>query len=525
MTNLNRSFGSALMLCLLVQGFHSAAQPRTNQAATTLEEADYASRFDPGVMGPPDKAEVVAAAKKAVRKEVPPGPFKATWDSIQNNYRTPAWFEDARFGIFMHWGVYAVPAYHNEWYEKHMYRNFSRWHAEHFGSQEKFGYKDFIPMFKAEKFNPDDWAELFRRSGAKYVMPTAQHHDNYALWDSDLTHIDAMEMGPKRDLIGDLAKAVRKKGLKFGVSNHGIENFTFINPTDELRDRLQAAKADLYDPAWAAFYNVADKSDAAVQRFLTDWVNRNLELIDKYQPDMLWFDNGVNSRGLDPLKTYVAAYYYNRALEWKKEVAISTKGLAYAPSGKHMEQVGSIMDFEKVGQRSPPTIRPGPWQVDHPIGSSWGYTSNMTVSRPAALISHLVDTVSKGGNFLLNISPKADGTIPQAQQDTLLGIGQWLEKNGEGIYGTRPWKKFGEGTARFTTKGQTLYVILLRWPDKELKITSLAKSAAGQIEKVEWLGQSGAVEFSQTDNELTLRLPAAKPDDFAQVFKISGLKL
>ena len=488
-------------------------------------------------MGPPTTPAVVAAADAAVKEAMPAGPFQATWDSIKAGYKTPAWFGEAKFGLFMHWGLYAVPAYHNEWYEKHMYAAFEQWHATNFGPQEKFGYKDFIPLFKCEKFNADEWALLFKKSGAKYVVPTAEHHDNFALWDSDVTPINAKKMGPKRDLIGELSVAVRKKGLKFGVSNHGIENFTFINPNAELDARLKAAHADLYDPNWAEFYHVADRSDAACEKFLTDWVNRNLELIDKYQPDLLWFDNGVNHRFYDPLKLTVAAYYYNRAKTWGKEVSISTKSSAYAPSNDDSQQVGSIIDFEKIGPRSPGGIRAGPWQVDDPIGSTWGYTSDMRIQGANAIVHKLVDTASRNGNLLLNLSPKADGTIPDEQKQTLLAIGAWLAVNGDAIYGTRNWTKFSEANDarggggrelswRFTVKGGALYAIALTWPGGSAVITSLSTvNVAGKITGVELLGHKGALEFSQEATGLKIKLPAEKPCDYAYAFKITGLKL
>lgn len=487
-------------------------------------QEEYTKHFDPGVMGPPATVAISEAAVAKVRTPLAPGPFEPTWESIGKNYKTPAWFEDAKFGIFLHWGLYAVPARHNEWYEKHLYASELKWQEETYGPLEKFGYKDFIPKFTCGKFNADDWAALFRKAGARYILPTAQHHDNFALWDSKLTKIDAMDMGPHRDLIGELAAATRKQGLKFGVSNHGIENFTFINPSTAVSDRLRAAKVDLFDPAWKDIYHYADRSEAALTEFLTDWVERNIELIDKYQPDILWFDNGANgakNRELDPLKLRVAAHYYNRARQWHKEVSISTKGLAYAPSGDNFKQIGSIIDFEKIGVRSPPGIRPGPWQVDHPIGSTWGYTAGMTVSKADAIIPQLIDTVSKGGNFLVNLSPMADGTIPQAQQDTLLGIGKWLDVNGEAIYATRPWKQSGEDKVRFTTKGAVLYAILIGKPGKALEIKVLGGS--GKIERIELLGQKGEVKFSRDANALRIELPPRLPDSPALAFKITGM--
>jgi alpha-L-fucosidase len=482
--------------------------------------------YDYGVMGPPATPAIVAAASAGVTKPMARGPFQPTWDSIGAQYKTPSWFADAKFGIFMHWGLYSAAAHHNEWYEKHMYGADREWHAANFGPQEKFGYKDFMPLFTLEKWDPNAWAALFRKSGARFVMPTAEHHDNFALWDSDVTRFNSVDMGPHRDIVGELGAAVRKQGMKFGVSNHGIENFTFINPPADLNAQLKAAKADLYDPAWADFYNVADRSPEAMQRFLTDWVNRNYELIDKYHPDILWFDNGVNLRVLDPLKLKVAAYYYNTARARGQEVSIGAKYIAYAPSNDDTKQVGAIIDFEKVSARSPKDIRPGPWTVDDTLTSTWGYTTGMSVGSADSVIGKLVDTVSKGGFYLLNIAPMADGTIPQAQQDVLLAIGRWLDVNGEAIYGTRPGRQFGESGAkgyRFTTKKNALYAIALDWPGREAVIISLG-SKAGKVTSVRLLGHSGPLPFKQDAQGLRITLPASAPDGLthAYSFKITG---
>jgi alpha-L-fucosidase len=490
-----------LLTCSLA--VHAAPLPKPERGgvpASTL--------YDYGVMGPPATAAIVAAANAALTTGLPPGPFKATWESIGQNYRPPAWLADAKFGIFLHWGVYAVPAHHNEWYEKHMVEADLAWHTEHFGAPEVFGYKDFIPKFTAEKFDADAWAELFRRSGARLVMPTAQHHDNFPLWDSALTPINAKRMGPHRDLIGDLASAVRKAGMRFGVSNHGIENFTFINPGPALEARLKVAQADLYDPAWADFYNVADRSPQAMTRFLSDWMARNFELIDKYQPDLLYFDNGVNLRVLDPLKQRVAAYYYNRAAGWGKDVSITTKWVAYAPDNDDSHQLGAVIDFEKVGTRSPAGIRPGPWIVDDTIGSTWGYTDGMKIGSAGAILGKLVDTVSKGGFYLLNIAPKADGSIPQDQQSVLLEIGAWLRQNGDSVYNTHPWSRFADGNWRFTANKDVVYAIG-KVDGRQPTLATLTPSI-GRVSKVERIG-GGAVEFTQDATGLHLRLDGPVP--------------
>ena len=462
-------------------------------------------------MGPPATPAIVAASASAATP-VAPGPFEPTWDSIREHYRVPRWFLDGKFGIFLHWGVYSVPAYHNEWYQKHMYAAYVDWHAEHFGTQDRFGYKDFIPGFTCDKFDPDEWAALFKKSGARYVIPSAEHHDWFSLWDSDVSRWNAVKMGPKRDLIGDLARAVRNQGLKFGVSNHSIEHYTFIQPRKGL-------KSDLDDPEFADFY-WTKHDDEALRKFLELWVAKNIELIDKYQVDMLWFDNGVNHRAYDPLKLKVAAYYYNRARGWGKDVSISTKDSAYL--------AGSILDFEKV-QRGPKGILPGAWQVDDPIGTTWGYTADMRVSGPEPVIGKLVDVVSKGGNLLLNLSPKADGTIPEAQKSTLLAIGEWLDINGEAIYGTHPWTRPGEGAGRngfrFTAKDQAIYAITLAWPGEKAIITSLASGieAAGKIESVTLLGHPDPLKFAQDAEGLKVELPGKPPGKFAFALKIAGI--
>jgi len=501
-------------------------------------------------MAPETSQRVVEDAVKQIPTQMAPGPVKPNWESLRTNYKVPDWFRGAKFGIFMHFGIFSVPAHGNEWYEKFLYaggddsvlkvlggndmalgvnngpRSTRAWHTQHFGPVDKFGYKDFIPMFKAEHFDADAWATLFQKAGARYVMPGAQHHENFAMWDSKVTPFNSMQMGPKRDIIGELAVAVRKHGMKLGVANHGIENFEFINPPLDLAEKMKAEKVDLYDPKWADFYNYADRSNAAMKRFLVNWYERNVELIDKYQPDLIYFDNGVDQRHIDPLKLEIAAYYYNRAKSWGKEVSFTTKKAAFAPSGTNTKTIASILDFEGG---PPDGIRGGSWVVDRPIGtSSWGYVDGLKANSPETVIGWLVDTVSKNGTLLLNVSPKADGTIPQDQQDTLLAIGKWLATNGEAIYDTHAWTKFeekGKDHIYFTVKGDALYAIVIgKSAGTEIALNSLPEGGpAGSVRSVAMLG-GGSLKYKQDDAGLRVMLPDSSKHNEAFVIKIAGLK-
>jgi alpha-L-fucosidase len=511
----------------------------TPTLAHEIGEGGNTMGFD---MAPETNINVVNAALKQIPTKMAHGPFKPTWDSLKQNYKVPNWFNGAKFGIFSHFGLFSVPAHGSEWYEKFMYAggndstlnsmnshgSFVAWHTAHYGPPDKFGYKDFIPMFKAEKFDADAWAELYKKAGARYVVPGAQHHENFAMWDSKVTPFNSMKMGPKRDVIGELARAVRKRGMKFGVANHGIENFQFINPSAQMIEKMKAEKADLYDPAWADFYNVADRSDAACEKFLVNWYERNVELIDKYQPDLMYFDNGIDQRYLDPLKLSLAAYYYNRARGWGKEVSFTTKKAAFSPTDNNTETIGSIIDFEGG---PPHGLRTGSWEVDRSVGSSWGYITGERTHSINETIGYLVDTVSKNGNLLLNVSPMADGTIPQAQQDTLLGVGKWLEINSEAIYDTHAWTKFqdsGEQHTHFTVKGDSLYAIVLgKKLTNDLVISSLATgpTSAGKVASVSMLGSDRPLSFTQDSDGLKIKQLDSAPSDVPYTLKINGLKM
>jgi alpha-L-fucosidase len=500
-----------IFIPLLLVGFASFSQ-RSNRSTSSLDKKIVERKT---IKLPGDTAN-----------GIPDGPYTATWESVKTNYQMPEWFKDAKFGIFIHWGLYSVPAHFSEWYPRHMYHTPAaiKWHQEHYGAQDKFGYKDFIPLFKAEKFNPDQWAELFRKAGAKFVIPTAEHHDGFAMYDSKLTRWDAMDMGPKRDLMGELAKAVRKQGLRFGVSNHRIENWDFMYPADSL-------KTDLFDPKYADFYGPPQKpfmrtvgqrevlQDQAAapqsKAFLEEWLARCQELVDKLQPDLFYFDNGINPRTLDPVKLRFAAYYYNRAAAWKKPVSVVSKSDAYL--------FGSIKDYERQGT-APFQLQSSYWVTDDPIGDKFGYVDSMGVLNAEAIVPRIIQNVSRNGSYILNISPKSDGTIPENQQAVLLDIGKWMETNGEAIYGTRSWKRDNDGTVYFTKKGNTLYAIALKWPEAPLVIPSVPLNI-GKVTSVQLLGSNAKLTYKQNDQGLFVTFPSTPTGKYAYALKIEGLTI
>jgi alpha-L-fucosidase len=376
-----------------------------------------------------------------------------------------------------------VPAFGNEWYPRNMYRQGTPEFAHHvatYGPQKEFGYKDFIPWFTAAQFDPAEWARLFRDAGARFVVPVAEHHDGFAMYDCAFSRWTAAKMGPKRDIVGELAQAVRREGIVFGLSSHRAEHWWFMNAG-------RAFDSDVQDPQYADFYGpvvvhqtgkdgALDTEPYPDEVYLEDWLGRTCELVDKYRPQLVWFDWWIGHPAFEPYLRRFAAYYYNRGLEWGQGVAINYKLEAF-PEGT------AVLDVER-GQLK--DIRPMLWQNDTSISrNSWGYVVNQDYKTAGSIVQDLVDVVSKNGALLLNVGPRPDGTIPEPEQAILREIGRWLAVNGEAIYGSRPWVKFGEGPTqvpegmftdtkrteftsqdfRFTVKGDTLYAICLGWPD------------------------------------------------------------
>jgi alpha-L-fucosidase len=470
---------------------------------------------------------------KTADSVVAAGPFRDSWDSL-SNYKLAQWYADAKFGIFIHWGVYSVPAFGSEWYPRNMYRQGSsefKHHLEVWGPQASFGYKDFIPRFKAEKFNAAGWAELFRKSGAKFVVPVGEHHDGFPMYDSNLTEWCAGKMGPKRDIIGELASAVRKEGIVFGLSTHRAEHWWFFNGGMQF-------DSDVKDPRFAGLYGPAQPDKTQPDKaYLDDWLARTCELVDKYKPQLVWFDWWIEQPVFQPYLQKFGAFYYNRGAQWKQGVAVNYKN-------KSWPEKAAVLDIER-GQLA--GIRPIFWQTDTSVSkNSWGYVQNQDYKTTDSIVDDLVDIVSKNGALLLNIGPRPDGTIPEPEQQILLEIGKWLSVNGEAIYGTRPWQVFGEGPTevvggsfndtkrrsftgediRFTTKGSTLYAIALAWPDSgSVTIKSLAagsRLAFRKITRVVLLGSKARLQWTLDPAGLIVKLPAQKPCDYAFALKISG---
>ena len=469
------------------------------------------------------------------------GPFAPNWNSLAT-FTVPGWYQDAKFGIFIHWGLYSVPAFGNEWYPRNMYKKDEKEFAHHvatYGPQSRFGYQDFIPRFTAERFDAKRWVALFKAAGARYIVPVAEHHDGFAMYDSDMTRWSAAKMGPKRDVIGELAAAARAEGLVFGLSSHRVEHWWFF-------DHGKTFDSDVGDPAFADFYGpaVSQKTSEAQQtppdaRFLDDWLARCAELVDKYRPQLVWFDWWIAQPAVHPYLQKFAAFYYNRGAEWRSGVAINYK----KHGGESFPDTAGVLDIER-GQLA--GMRQLFWQTDTSVSkNSWGYILNKEYKTSDALIDDLVDIVSKNGALLLNIGPKPDGTIPEPEERLLREIGGWLALNGEAIYATRPWTTFGEGPTavvegpfadtkrkaftehdiRFTRKGDTVFAIALAWPAAgEVAIKALAAgapSAAREIASIEGLGRAGDVTWTRDAEALHIRLgPPPAPLPAAVAFRI-----
>ena len=481
----------------------------------------------------------VSAAATAAEWRVAAGPFKGDMDSLKQ-YQCPQWFRDAKFGIWAHWGPQAVPEM-GDWYAQRMYKPGDqkyKHHLETYGHPSEHGYKDIIPLWKAEKWDPDRLIQIYKKAGAKYFVSMASHHDNFYLWDSKLHKWNAVNMGPKRDVVGDWQKAAQKHGLRFGVSEHLGASFTWFQASHGA-DKDGPKKGIPYDgadPRWQDLYHFpAEAGDTAWYsknpKWHQQWYERIQELADNYKPDLVYTDGAVpfnNEVGLNMI-----AHLYNASAArhgGKPEVVYNCKQKS---EGRWIE------DLERGVM---PGINPNPWQTDTSIGD-WYYNKNWKFRPVSWTIHMLVDIVSKNGNLLLNIVQRPDGSLDPEVEHQLAELADWIAIHGEGLYGTRPWQVYGEGAVRargghfkedfkytakdirFTTKDGAIYAFALGWPeDGKLLVRSLA-APAGKIAEVSLLGHSGKLAWQQTADGLVVTLPDKKTSEYACALKITGKDL
>lgn len=474
------------------------------------------------------------------------GRYKDNWESL-SGHKTPEWYYKGKFGIFIHWGIYSVPAHANEWYSRNMYdpnHEEYEYHRINFGSQDKFGYKDFIPMFKGENFNAENWVHLFKEAGAKFVMPVCEHHDGFAMYDTDFNKWNAASMGPCRNVIGEIKEECENEGLTFCASSHRAEHYFFMGMGRACEsDVLDEEYRDFYGPAFLNediysdnIFRATDDSLSPVaptEEWLKDWLVRTCELIDRYQPSIIYFDWWIHHVAFKPYLKKLCAYYYNRAEEWGKEVTINYKHEAFPPTV-------ATFDVERGALTG---ISPVPWQTDTAIGKkSWGYTKDNEFKTSRQLICDLIDIVSKNGMLLLNIGPKPDGTFTNEETEVLKEIGSWMAVNSEGIYDTVPWKTFGEGEVnnsegffqdgeekpftasdyRFTYKKGFLYVFSMRPSTSKFLINSLKIKGDHDLAlgEVTVLGEYKIVERKRDEDGLSIVLDQVPESDKPICFKI-----
>lgn len=468
--------------------------------------------------------------------------FSANIESL-SDYECPEWFRDAKFGIYLHWGVYSV-AERGEWYARNLYipgRPEYDHHVKTYGHPSQFGYADFVPMWKAERFDPNALLSIFKQAGAKYFAPCAVHHDNFDLWNSKYHRWNAVNMGPQKDLIGMWRKATLKAGLRFGVTTHLSRSYSWLataNGTDSSGDfadvpydGAQGKAAGLYPPANGQEPHPRAPLDAP-QEWRDLWAKRVKQLVHDYEPDLLYFDCSVPFRGADQGETglRVIADFYNH----RNEGVMCIKKRPW--QGLYADGIATL-DYERG---TADHLLSDPWQTDDSIGS-WGYHTEKPYAEPGLVVDKLIDIVSKNGNLLLNIPIKADGTLDKQAIELLEDVGAWLKLNGEAIYGSRPWFVYGEGYGkirphdlkstlrasdiRYTQKDGKLYAFIMAWPGAgetvELPFVTETFNDMGRVRLVELLGSSKPIEWTAHPDGLRATMPNDRPCQHAYVLKIT----
>lgn len=474
------------------------------------------------------------------------GTFDSSPESLKQ-YQIPDWYRDAKFGIWSHWGPQAVP-HAGDWYARNMYLQGSRQykhHVENYGHPTEFGYKDIIPLWKAEKFDPDGLMELYARAGAKYFVSMGVHHDNFDLWDSKHHAWNSVKMGPKRDIVGEFKSAAKKYGLRFGVSEHlGASYSWFV--TSKGFDHEWTPNAhkpyDGADPAYQDLYHEIhnepfqwrkDTWYAKNPQWHQRWFDRITDLVESYQPDLLYTDGGIPFGEVG--RTLLANFYNGNiaANNGKLEAVYNHKNLN---TGEFYREVGA----ETVERGVLEDINPYPWQTDTSMGD-WYYSEGHAYKTTSQIVHMLADIVSKNGNLLLNVVQYADGSLPPEALRFLDEMAAWMDVNSEAIHGTRPWVRFGEGPSsvvagafnesfdytaediRFTQKDGALYAITLGLPKKTVRIESLglnAKYSDKQIKSVQMLGHNKELKWRQLDDALVIDIPRKLPSKHAVSVKI-----
>jgi alpha-L-fucosidase len=464
--------------------------------------------------------------------------FQPAWESLARHEAAPEWLQDAKLGIYFHWGAYAVPAYGSEWYPRNMFlqgHNVNKHHIKTYGDPGEYGYDRFIDQWKTPHFDAAAWAALFKKAGARFAGPVAEHHDGFALWDSAVTPWNAVDKGPQRDLVGELAKAIRAEGMRFIATFHHARNhYGHFDGVEKNYPKAvkNAETAILYGQMPTA-------------QFHDFWLTKLKEIVDQYEPDIIWFDSWLD-RIPESYRQRFAAYYLNAAAKSGREVVIVRKQ-------NDLPLSMSVLDHEKAREGK---ASENVWMTDDTISTgSWCYTSALQIKPARKVVHALVDTVAKNGVVLLNVSPLADGTIPDNQRQVLQTLGDWLRINGEAIYATRPWKAFGEGPTvepgggfrdhqkflrleyssqdiRYTQSkdGSAVYAVTLGWPEGPTTLSRVKVLESGPGAKVELLGTSAPVAYEVDDRDrLVLQVPQLatpqRPGQFAYSFKLQGFKL
>ncbi len=500
---------------------------------------------------------LVATTHFCLADEQTPKYYLANWDSLRN-YQVPEWYYDAKFGIWPIWGPYSVTEYRGThcvgWYPRWMFlienpanpfnsydqqgAAIAKHHIEKYGEPAKFGYHDFIPMFKAEKWDPDQWADFAIDCGAKFFTVLSEFHDGFAMYDSGYTQWDSADMGPKRDVTGELAKATRKRGLKFGVSNHLALNPTFYqNFFKNGFDKIHFKN----NPELAGLYSNGKLDDEYIKR----WWDRTTELAKKYNPDLYYFDWCWNGAFWDNERPEFCSFFYNHAIRTGKgrfgspEVVINYKNSSVAKGC-------AVLDLERGSMK---TAQNFVWQTDTAVGDhSWAYSATDKYKSAKELITMLTDIVSKNGILMLAFGPKADGTIPEEHQEPMLEMGKWLKANGQAIYATRPWKVAAEGPTdagghgykpHYTAKdirytqskdGKTIYATSFGFPKGKLTLQSTKVISVSDNAKITMLANGKNIPFELSDrNQLVLDLSKIKKRkagcQYAYSFAIEGIEI